>query len=528
MDSTSASVHGASDVLRSIPRPEYPIQVFTGAPTVFSLEAQRDVMRWSHERGYFLPDPNWVNGPNIKGIKETVWPFLQRFGCKPDDEISITFLADGGFNRVYSIQTPVRSYVFRVAFPVDPYYKTEADVATSELVRHFTTIPVPKIYAYDSSPHNALDLEWILMDKITSGKNLEDCWKVMDYDTKCHLAESAADWTAQLSEISSSKIGSIYMRYTKDSLDFFVGRCVNNLLTQENRLLYDVPRGPFDCLQDYYAALLSIAELDVRETIRVYLSGTFQFEETSSTFKGTFFERDIFFILGESYDKPDSELMRDRFEELDLLARGLKRLQEVLPELCAKTEDPHTMVTMLAHEDLSPRNIFVDDEGTPVAVLDWENIQLAPLLFLTRVPDFMDSAEDPCEPGLDEVYKPNFTDPEEKAKYVKDYNEWYARHLNDYQCTMLRKLYRETLRSLDSPLSEAVWEEMPEFDRELLEHIHRFSSRAEDHKAWVDSQISVESDAEEPVSTEGDRMGSREEYDSEISGEGHELDDEGV
>lgn len=485
MNSTSAPIHDASDVLRSLPRPEYPVQVFTGAPTAFSLEAQRNVMRWSHERGYFLPDPNWLNGPSIDGIKETIWPFLERLGCKQDEDVCIKYLADGVFNRVYTIQTPSRSYVFRVAFPVDPYYKMEADVATTELVRHFTTIPVPIIFAYDSSTHNAIGLEWILMETITSGKNLEDCWDVLGYDAKCRLAESAADWTAQLSKITSSKIGSTYMRFKEDCLEFFVGRCVNHLMTQENRLLYDVPRGPFESLWDYYAALLSIAKVDLGKTALAYLYGTFQFEETSSKFIGTFLDQDALFRIGEPYNKPDSELRKDRIDELGLLASGLEILQEALPDLCAKTESPRTMVTMLAHWNLSRRNIFVDDNGTPVAVLDWENIQLAPLLFLTRPPDFIDSAEEPYEPEQDDVYKPKFANPEEEAIFIKNNEECYARHLNDYQCTMLRLLYRETLRSLNSPLSEAVWEDMPKFDRELLEHIHCFSARAEDHTAWV-------------------------------------------
>lgn len=86
------------------------------------------------------------------------------------------------------------------------------------------------------------------MDKVTSGKNLEDCWKDMSYSTKFRLAESAADWTAQLSKITSNKVGSIYMRFTEDSLDFFVGRCIKNLLTQEDRLSYDVPHRPFESM----------------------------------------------------------------------------------------------------------------------------------------------------------------------------------------------------------------------------------------------------------------------------------------
>ena len=526
MTYTTAPTHGASDVLGSIPRPEYPIQIFTGPPPAFSLEAQRSVMRWSHERGYFLPDPNWLHGPNIDGIKETVWPILERLGCKHGENVSIKFLADGGFNRVYTIQTSARNYVFRVALPVDPYYKTEADVATNELVRHFTTIPVPTIYAFDSSTHNPIGHEWILMDKIASGKSLEDCWTTMSYEAKSGLAKISGDWTAQLSRITSSKIGSIYMHFTDDGLDFFVGRCVNNLLTQANRLLYDIPRGPFESLRDYYAAILAIAGFDVVETTLAYLSGTVQFEETSSGSVGTFLDQDIFFRMRDPYDKPNSELTEDRKDELGLLRSGLRELQHALPEMCAKTENPDEMITMLAHLDLSRRNIFVDEYGIPVAVLDWENIQLAPLLFLTRVPDFMDSAEEPDEPETDDVYKPEFTNPEEEAEFIKDNEEWYTRHLNDYQCTMLRRLYRETLRNLNSPLAGAVWEGMPEFDRELLERIHCFSAQAEDHKAWVTSQIGTNIDAEEPIDNGNLREDNGNAYNSDFR-HGGEKDGEG-
>ena len=91
MSSNSAFIYETSDLLRSIPRPEYPIHVFTGAPDPFSLDSQRKFMRWSHERGYLLPDSNCLNGPSTEGIKETVWPFIERFGCKPDPIVNPFF-----------------------------------------------------------------------------------------------------------------------------------------------------------------------------------------------------------------------------------------------------------------------------------------------------------------------------------------------------------------------------------------------------------------------------------------------------
>lgn len=115
----------------------------------------------------------------------------------------------------------------------------------------------------------------------------------------------------------------------------------------------------------------------------------------------------------------------------------------------------------------------MDDGGNPVAVLDWKYMKLAPLFFLTRPPVFIDSADELYEPTRKDVGCLESIDSEERAKYVKDNKEWYAEHLNDYQCTMLRQVYQER--------AEAVADYFPDFDRELLDHVVCFSWQAEDH-----------------------------------------------
>ncbi|KAL9067120.1 MAG: hypothetical protein Q9161_007112 [Pseudevernia consocians] len=129
----------------------------------------------------------------------------------------------------------------------------------------------------------------------------------MKYDTKVRLAETAADWLAQLATITSNNIGSVDMRHTDKELKFFVGRCVSDLFTQENRLLYDVSRGPFKSLQDYYSALLELAKLGFEEVSLAYKSKSFRFEEKDSRFKGTFIDQSVSFLLNHPYEKPDEE-----------------------------------------------------------------------------------------------------------------------------------------------------------------------------------------------------------------------------
>ena len=161
---------------------------------------------------------------------------------------------------------------------MDPYYKTESDVSTTEFVRHFTSIPVPKIFAYNSSTDNTLGLEWTF---------LEDSWDTLNYETRSGLARTVADWTAQLVGITSNKTGSLYLQYSEENLKFFVGRTVNSLPTQEHRLLYDSFRGPFVSLDEYYAAVLEVFSQYFEDVTQEYQSQSFLFEKTSSKFKGT-------------------------------------------------------------------------------------------------------------------------------------------------------------------------------------------------------------------------------------------------
>ena len=67
---------------------------------------------------------------------------------------------------------------------------------------------------------------------------------------------------------------------------------------------------------------------------------------------------------------------------------------------------------------------------------------------------------------------------------------------------MLRRVYQERLKSLGSRLANAATDSFPEFDRELLDHVVRFSWQAEDHVEWVDTQLSEETEATETDSSE--------------------------
>lgn len=493
-----------SDVLRRIWRPAYPVRVNTDEPPPFSLEAQRKVMEWSHARRHFWPDPNWLEEPRVDNIKDVAWPYLQNLGAQYDS-IAVEFLAQGGFNRAFTIHTTTKAwyaekadYVFRVALPVDPYYKTESDVATTEIVRHFTTIPVPIIYAYDSSTSNALGLEWMLMEKV-QGKKLTETWIDLDYDAKLQLTQTVASWTDQLSKISSNKVGGIYMRHTEKYLDFYVGRALEFLLSQENRLLYDAYRGPFESLEAFYDAVLNISAQDVEVLTIAFDIGAFKFEPPRKKYlKGTFLDRSIYYYLDGHEDWTDEQWREEQSKELKTLTEGIAALRQALPSLCAiLPETSRTLTTFLAHGDISRRNIFVDDSGNPTALLDWESLTLRPLTHLTNPPDFLRSYEYEFE-------EPRYSVSEHEARYDRcGYSEaekaecrasekaYFAEQVEEYQCTKLRPEYRKELKRLGCPLATIEWDDIFWVDAQLQERVFNFSKDAENHVDWAETMLSI-------------------------------------
>ena len=125
--------------------------------------------------------------PDVSIIELISRNFLQ---IPAQHNLTATFLAEGAFNKVYTLATSdgdgVESqlpYVFRVALPVEPFYKTASEAGTISYIRAHTFAPVPRVIARSSTSDNELSFEWILMEKIP-GVSLESVWRGMDMEAK--------------------------------------------------------------------------------------------------------------------------------------------------------------------------------------------------------------------------------------------------------------------------------------------------------------------------------------------------------
>ncbi|MCJ1431342.1 hypothetical protein MMC27_000693 [Xylographa pallens] len=481
---------------KSIRRPKYPICMSTTKPPKFSIEAQKGIMRWKH---YYKNDcrPYWIIDPDLQLIKDTIKPAMSLLELNTDD-LSVSWLAEGGWHKVYTVTTSCtitgerKTFVLRLALPVYPYYKVESDVATTELVRHFTTIPVPLIYCYDSSSDNPLGLEWMLMEKVEASA-LRKVW--FDLDNKLHIAitRQLAGWADELSRIQSNLVGSIYMRCTDTELQFFIGPPTMIEFYRRRRLLYSVNRGPFDSFSDYYDAVLDlhIQELQDEATHHIELD-TASEKEVTDTWRSTCDQKVFTREQADTLDLLDLAGFGGFHEDMiETVLPICKALREALPQIQLPL-----LSTMLMHDDISLENVLTDDNGTVKTLLDWEAAVLRPTHAVRNFISLLNSED------RDSYY--NWTSYNPRRKYLMgggedDYTDpngsiWNSsmEEIEEIIQTRLRPYYKAELGGLQSPLL-ATFAFAGESDLEQLDYrVFDPVDYQDDMQEWLNKQLGID------------------------------------
>ena len=490
------AVSAPTDVLKAVPLPLFPIRVFYGKPPPFSLATQKRKMRWRY-RWRFSLAPEIIQEPKIQHIQETVRQYID-FIAPETETISVELLAQGAFNQAYNITAENKAtgfrkeYIFRVALPIYPHYKVESDVATTEFIRHTTTVPVPIIYAFDSCPNNELGFEWMLMEKV-KGIPLDDTWDTMAYSTKKVVAKTVANWVNQISRHKFDRIGSLYCRQRADQMEFYMGPTLQSQLYEGDRLLYDIHRGPFDSIQSYFDAVLESTERhmnDPKHSARHKLevathdgaSSVSDDDSSDSSEQGEGRSEEDILFQADDKDRRNERWYGVTKGDLDMLPDELRTYRELLPKLCPLFSPPEPMTTMLMHPDLSTPNIFVNESGAPVALIDWERARIEPNallnpapLFLTNDPDhdadyFYIPAGFPVSTGRkgDNLYL--YAD-EDLARIRGENEGMYTQVMENIQLTHLRALYREELKRLQSPICKAFEKDAESLEQQLISRV---------------------------------------------------------
>ena len=145
--------------------------------------------QWRHE----LIDavPVWTVEPDV--VKAIAQPYLP-----PGIDYTASTFSQGAFNKLFLCPTTATSFIFRVSLPVDPYFKTVNEVTTLQYISDHTTIPIPRVVAYDGSANNELGFEWILMTRMP-GIPLKDLWSTsaLSWEERVHVIDELSEYIKQ-------------------------------------------------------------------------------------------------------------------------------------------------------------------------------------------------------------------------------------------------------------------------------------------------------------------------------------------
>lgn len=128
------------------------------------------------------------------------------FGLEKEPEM--TFFASGALNRLYAFDCQKGRYLMRVTLPAAPKVKTSSETATLNFIREKTSIPVPRVLAYNLDPQNELGFEWMIIERVDAQPLLQ-AWHGMEWHQKQLLVQQLAAFWVQLFGLRLSGIGSI-------------------------------------------------------------------------------------------------------------------------------------------------------------------------------------------------------------------------------------------------------------------------------------------------------------------------------
>ncbi|KAI0260085.1 phosphotransferase enzyme family-domain-containing protein [Gloeopeniophorella convolvens] len=337
-------------------------------------------LEWKYE--LFDVMPTWTAEPDIHIARDIALLHLPAVAAT----YKIAFFAAGAFNKLYLIHPPddsaAESFIMRVSLPVDPYFKTANEVATLNYVQKHTSIPVPRVIAYDASADNELGFEWILMSRLP-GIALTSLWQSpeVSWEDRVQLTKTLAEYTRELTKFKSTLMGSLYptnrpeferVPWLKeaapnidfvphpDDAEFVVGPVVTVPFFYGNRIQFAPNRGPFHTSSSYFFSLLG---LHVASTV----------------------ERKNIADADEDYDSDD-------VADIDDAKDAYQALLSLLPTFFPAAPEPESFV--LFHDDLSTNNILIDPATHRITgVVDWECAALQPTWRAARVPQLLDGPD---------------------------------------------------------------------------------------------------------------------------------------
>jgi len=347
--------------------------------------------------------PLWEHEPKIEDIIKV---FLRLGFAHNRDQLHVSVLGQGAINKAYLVKIQLgknedeRVCVMRISLPIDPSNKICGEVATLQWLRRYTTLPVPEVIDYMASPDDDIGYEWIIMSHIP-GQPAFMKWRTMSMDQKKRLVEQIASYQHELTARPFDAIGTL-----RKEDGYAPGQIVDMEFCFGDHFSYNINRGPFHCVRDWFKALADIIVMD--------------------------YEREL---VEEDLDKVERILVKGYL--------GItKRLRELIPTLFSDTTPERTV---LWHHDLSLTNIMITRRYDLDAIIDWECISTIPIWATTTPPSFIRGRDRHDEPDPDNYHQAK-APVDRWGRDNEGMSEKYWDDLMDYENTVLRDHYDSYMR----------------------------------------------------------------------------------
>lgn len=428
----------------------------------------QDGLEWVEET--FGLEPRWTREPDIAKVESIA---RQHLKLEPDASCTVKFHAEGAFNKLYRVDTAAESTLMRVTLPVDPFNKTNSEVATIKFVDENTDIPVPKIFAFDDSSENELGFEYILMEMLP-GVPIRKKWRQLPIDAKQDLVKKIAEYQTQLFNRQFSGIGNIFI----DPKSASISR--QNPATQEV-----ATKGQHgDRLPAERSNVTTeVADLEINRPDQPEQSGTLHEDTTinsaqddlqtlpvlgqmvsliflwgdhvnQNTHRGPFdnsadwIRARLELVLGDQEKIISTSDDEDYIEDAQVAKEIIDRLLELLPSIFPP-DASESEASVLFHDDLSMQNILVDENGKITGVIDWECVSAMPLWRACELPALLIGRDRQDEP-VRKNYAPDSPEDDQFERDALDnegVNSLYWEHLQEYELTGLRKIFLEEMKT---------------------------------------------------------------------------------
>jgi aminoglycoside phosphotransferase (APT) family kinase protein len=383
-------------------------------------------LEWTYE--LFDVIPSWTVEPDIAVVKAIAVRHLPI----TTSSYEIRSFSAGAFNKLFLLHPPgdasdaLESFIMRVSLPVDPYFKTASEVATLQFVRKNTSIPIPRVIAFDSSADNELGFEWILMTKLP-GVTLKSLWESPElvWDSRVQLTRTLAGYMKQLTSFKFPLIGNLYPSKRPE----FERIAWLKHLSSETRFVpltddLEFAIGPVTTIPFFYGDRLGLRSngRGAFETSSSYLTSLLHLHISSTTNR---------MIAANANDECDE----DDISEFEDTISAYESLLSVLP-IFFPPEASDAEAFSLFHDDISTNNILIDPTTHRITgIVDWECVSLQPLWEVVRVPQLLEGPEVDDGSPIPDVASP----PEEGA------DDFHTELRERHEQMLLRRIFYEEM-----------------------------------------------------------------------------------